>query len=124
MRNLNVMSYDRTVHTLHYIISPFCRKVKFLGKWQRVKEFPNRKNPRNVFPFLQFCVHRLTDQYQHVLAFKHFIHLLNIVDPIHWIVYFLPSWWKFYKKREKKKPRLRQSKLGKLKVLELLLQLL
>lgn len=23
-------------------------------------------------------------------------HLLNIVDPVHWIVYFLPPWWKFW----------------------------
>lgn len=29
------------------------------------------------------------------------VHLLNIVDPIHWIIYFLPSWWKLYKKRQK-----------------------
>lgn len=29
-------------------------------------------------------------------------YLLNIVDPIHWIVYFLPSWWKFWKRKKRR----------------------
>lgn len=28
-------------------------------------------------------------------------YLLNIVDPIHWIIYSLPSWWKFCNKKER-----------------------
>lgn len=35
--------------------------------------------------------------------FAEHVHLLNIVDPIHRIVYFLPSWWKFYKEKQRKK---------------------
>lgn len=35
--------------------------------------------------------------------FAEHVYLLNIVDPIHWIVYFLPSWWKFYKEKQRKK---------------------
>lgn len=34
-------------------------------------------------------------------------HLLNVVDPIHWIVYFLPSRWKFWKKQKKQRERWR-----------------
>lgn len=33
----------------------------------------------------------------------HIVHLLNIVDPIHWIIYFLPSWWKLWVKERRRK---------------------
>lgn len=37
-------------------------------------------------------------------AWKHMctLHLLNIVDPVHWIIYLLPAWWKFYKRQKGK----------------------
>lgn len=34
-------------------------------------------------------------------SFMHVVHLLNIVDPVDWIVYFLPARWKLCKKRGK-----------------------
>lgn len=33
--------------------------------------------------------------------FSHVVHLLNVVHPVDRIVYFLPTWWKFCKKRDK-----------------------
>lgn len=33
----------------------------------------------------------------------HALHLLNIVDPVHWVIYLLPTWWKFYKGKKKRK---------------------
>lgn len=39
------------------------------------------------------------------------VHLLNIVDPIHRIVYFLPSWWKFCKEKKEKEKSVRWRKI-------------
>lgn len=37
-------------------------------------------------------------------ACKHMctLHLLNVVDPVHWIIYLLPAWWKFYKRQKER----------------------
>lgn len=34
-------------------------------------------------------------------SFLHVVHLLNVVDPVDRIVYFLPTWWKLCKKTNK-----------------------
>ena len=67
-----------------------------------------KKNSRKpFFSFLFFLLACVQHQPVHwrVLVLYSVHYLLNIVDPIHWIIYFLPSWWKFYKRQRNRTKR-------------------
>lgn len=94
--------HSRTVHLLELLLFTVRAVVSFVKMKMCKYSHARRKMQRGHFVF--FLHARVQSQLVHM--FKNVLvwcclplhtvhHLLNIVDPIYWIVYFLPSWRKF-----------------------------